>query len=245
MRALPCRVQAAARGRAELSLAAGLRLRSAPRLQTYKCMLFPVGFGLCAPRRDFWTAPPCLLRTVIDASVIERIKASRLVRDSFETIQIIGRGAFGEVLKRSRSWLRLEGCRAYTSATLAWARVTITCWRASRLPPVQVHVVRHKSTGNIYAMKILNKEDMLKRKEVRGRGRAAGRPGERQSGLAPASIFPAIRRASRFLLILPHHPSSSPSAPFWRHFVSATAAVASARHSAHRRHASLKRGTCL
>ena len=29
-----------------------------------------------------------------------------------------------------------------------------------------MHVVRHKSSGEIYAMKILNKEDMLKRKET-------------------------------------------------------------------------------
>lgn len=59
------------------------------------------------------------------ANVIQLLKSSRLTRGCFETIEVIGRGAFGEV-----------------------------------------QVVRHKSTNGIYAMKILNKWDMIKRKET-------------------------------------------------------------------------------
>ena len=57
--------------------------------------------------------------------IVERIKQYRLSRDDFETVKIIGKGAFGEVA-----------------------------------------VVRAKATGRIYAMKILNKWEMLKRAEV-------------------------------------------------------------------------------
>ncbi|KAL8615672.1 hypothetical protein ACOMHN_034822 [Nucella lapillus] len=53
------------------------------------------------------------------------IKNLRLQRDDFETLKIIGRGAFGEVA-----------------------------------------VVKEKTTGNVYAMKILNKWEMLKRAET-------------------------------------------------------------------------------
>lgn len=56
---------------------------------------------------------------------MEKIKQYRLSRDDFETVKIIGKGAFGEVA-----------------------------------------VVRAKATGRIYAMKILNKWEMLKRAEV-------------------------------------------------------------------------------
>eukprot|EP01147_Barroeca_monosierra_P001273 gene1273-4481_t len=61
-------------------------------------------------------------------SVEERIKTvqqSMITRNDFETLKIIGRGAFGEV-----------------------------------------QVVRHKSTKTVYALKILNKWEMLKRKET-------------------------------------------------------------------------------
>ena len=57
--------------------------------------------------------------------IVEKIKQSRLSRDDFETVKIIGKGAFGEVA-----------------------------------------VVRARATGRIYAMKILNKWEMLKRAEV-------------------------------------------------------------------------------
>ena len=57
--------------------------------------------------------------------VVRSLKQSRLHRDHFETVKVIGRGAFGEV-----------------------------------------HVVRHKASGKIYAMKVLNKDDMLKRQET-------------------------------------------------------------------------------
>ncbi|XP_065831916.1 serine/threonine-protein kinase MRCK beta-like, partial [Oscarella lobularis] len=57
--------------------------------------------------------------------VVERVKTLRLKRDDFETVKIIGRGAFGEV-----------------------------------------HVVRQKDTDRIYAMKQLNKWEMLRRRET-------------------------------------------------------------------------------
>lgn len=53
------------------------------------------------------------------------VKSLRLIRDDFETIKVIGRGAFGEVC-----------------------------------------VVRMRDTENVYAMKILNKWEMLKRAET-------------------------------------------------------------------------------
>ncbi|KAL3874670.1 hypothetical protein ACJMK2_037651 [Sinanodonta woodiana] len=57
--------------------------------------------------------------------IVQKIKQYRLSRDDFETIRIIGRGAFGEVA-----------------------------------------VVKMKSTDRVYAMKILNKWEMLRRAET-------------------------------------------------------------------------------
>jgi len=62
---------------------------------------------------------------VLAKKVVEKVKHYRLSRDDFDTVKIIGKGAFGEVA-----------------------------------------VVRAKATGRIYAMKILNKWEMLKRAEV-------------------------------------------------------------------------------
>jgi serine/threonine-protein kinase MRCK len=53
------------------------------------------------------------------------VKGSRLLRDDFEILKVIGRGAFGEVC-----------------------------------------VVKMKQTDKVYAMKILNKWEMLKRAET-------------------------------------------------------------------------------
>lgn len=53
------------------------------------------------------------------------VKSSRLLRDDFEILKVIGRGAFGEVC-----------------------------------------VVKMKQTDKVYAMKILNKWEMLKRAET-------------------------------------------------------------------------------
>lgn len=63
--------------------------------------------------------------TFLAKKIVEKIKQYRLSRDDFETVKIIGKGAFGEVA-----------------------------------------VVRARATGRIYAMKILNKWEMLKRAEV-------------------------------------------------------------------------------
>lgn len=57
--------------------------------------------------------------------IVQKIKDYRLHREDFETLKIIGRGAFGEVA-----------------------------------------VVKMKTTGQVYAMKILNKWEMLRRAEV-------------------------------------------------------------------------------
>lgn len=66
-----------------------------------------------------------LLLRLTAKKIVEKIKQYRLSRDDFETVKIIGKGAFGEVA-----------------------------------------VVRARATGRIYAMKILNKWEMLKRAEV-------------------------------------------------------------------------------
>lgn len=75
---------------------------------------------------------PCLKQRDVIAKfcflakkIVEKIKQFRLTRDDFDTVKIIGKGAFGEVA-----------------------------------------VVRAKATGQIFAMKILNKWEMLKRAEV-------------------------------------------------------------------------------
>ncbi|EDQ92082.1 uncharacterized protein MONBRDRAFT_5760 [Monosiga brevicollis MX1] len=60
-----------------------------------------------------------------DATAATEARATQIKRSSFETVKIIGRGAFGEV-----------------------------------------QVVRYKKTGEIYALKILNKWHLLKRKEA-------------------------------------------------------------------------------
>ena len=71
-------------------------------------------------------------------------------RSFFETLKIIGRGAFGEVR------LGALACGWASWTGLDWGNV----WAG------QVHVVRHKKSGRIYAMKVLQKWEMLKRKEV-------------------------------------------------------------------------------
>lgn len=62
---------------------------------------------------------------IIVKPVATCVKSLRLTRDDFETIKVIGRGAFGEVC-----------------------------------------VVHMKGTDKVYAMKILNKWEMLKRAET-------------------------------------------------------------------------------
>ncbi|XP_052027900.1 myotonin-protein kinase isoform X4 [Apodemus sylvaticus] len=70
--------------------------------------------------------------------IAARLKEVRLQRDDFEILKVIGRGAFSEV---SLEW---PG-----NGTL-----------------LEVAVVKMKQTGQVYAMKIMNKWDMLKRGEV-------------------------------------------------------------------------------
>ena len=67
-------------------------------------------------------------RPTVDEETVKRIREARLKAEDFTTLNVIGRGAFGEV-----------------------------------------RVVRCRRNGQIYAMKLLNKWDMLKRHEV-GRG---------------------------------------------------------------------------
>ncbi len=94
---------------------------------------------------------PLLLPLPPDDEAVRTLKAGRAKRSDFETVKVIGRGAFGEV----------RGARFHPKTSCLTSPFT-------RIP--QVHVVRHKASQRIYAMKLLNKWEMLKRKEVGVRG---------------------------------------------------------------------------
>lgn len=74
-------------------------------------------------------------------SFVTRVKRCRLNRNDFETIKIIGRGAFGE-------------------------GKVIMDDRADRHVSLVVSVVKLKNTGRVFAMKTLNKWEMLKRADT-------------------------------------------------------------------------------
>ena len=75
--------------------------------------------------------------------VISHVKNSRLTRNDFETIKTIGRGAFG------------EGQIGF----LAWWKYLLENVRL-------VVVVKMKNTERVFAMKILNKSEILKRTDT-------------------------------------------------------------------------------
>jgi len=77
-----------------------------------------------------------------DEPVVKDIRRHILRRSDFETLKVIGRGAFGEVSHTAR------------------------CVTSDVPPRNQVHLVRQKHNKQVYAMKILNKWEMLKRQEV-------------------------------------------------------------------------------
>ncbi|KAJ7424828.1 Serine/threonine-protein kinase 38-like protein [Pitangus sulphuratus] len=68
-----------------------------------------------------------------------RLKRTRLGLDDFESLKVIGRGAFGEVC----------GTETFESQN----------------EKLQVRLVQKKDTGHIYAMKILRKADMLEKEQ--------------------------------------------------------------------------------
>lgn len=74
---------------------------------------------------NLWNNIKMFLIITVVKPVSTCVKSLRLTRDDFETIKVIGRGAFGEVC-----------------------------------------VVHMKGTDKVYAMKILNKWEMLKRAET-------------------------------------------------------------------------------
>lgn len=83
---------------------------------------------------------------------VTKVKELRLQRDDFEILKVIGRGAFGEVSKGSGAGIKEED-----SAQLELT--TVLMWP-------QVAVVRQRDSGQIFAMKMLHKWEMLKRAEV-------------------------------------------------------------------------------
>lgn len=88
--------------------------------------------------------------------VAAQVQELQLQRSDFEILKVIGRGAFSEV-------------RGGAGGGVTWVtpRVTprVTLWVVP-----QVAVVRMKESGQIYAMKIMNKWDVLQHGEVRGHG---------------------------------------------------------------------------
>ncbi|CAF89985.1 unnamed protein product, partial [Tetraodon nigroviridis] len=75
-----------------------------------------------------------------------RLKRTRLGLDDFESLKVIGRGAFGEV----------RVSNGLVSKMLSH----------HNLEPRGVRLVQKKDTGHIYAMKILRKADMLEKEQV-------------------------------------------------------------------------------
>lgn len=83
---------------------------------------------------------------------VTKVKELRLQRDDFEILKVIGRGAFGEVSKGPGA--------SGEEGVSAWLGLTpVLMWP-------QVAVVRQRDSGQIFAMKMLHKWEMLKRAEV-------------------------------------------------------------------------------
>lgn len=80
------------------------------------------------------------------------MKELRLQRDDFEILKVIGRGAFGEVSECPGVGGEEGPC--------TWNGLTQSAWSP------QVAVVRQRDSGQIFAMKMLHKWEMLKRAEV-------------------------------------------------------------------------------
>lgn len=75
--------------------------------------------------------------------LIKRLSEMRLRADDFKTLNIIGRGAFGEV------------CVSFC-----------VNFGYDFIPHHQVLVVKQKHTDKVYAMKVLNKAEMLKKQKT-------------------------------------------------------------------------------
>ena len=72
-----------------------------------------------------------------------RLRRTKIGLNDFKTVKVIGRGAFGEVCMQHR-------CAAFHLSSV-----------------LQVRLVQKADTGKIYAMKLLRKNEMLKKDQVR------------------------------------------------------------------------------
>lgn len=63
---------------------------------------FSLSFSLCVPADVILNPSPVCLT---DDDVVKEVKAARAKREDFETIKIIGRGAFGEVCSKGKALL--------------------------------------------------------------------------------------------------------------------------------------------
>ena len=89
-----------------------------------------------------------------------RLKRTRLGLEDFESLKVIGRGAFGEVgitpFLKHLSYIALQTFNLLFNKLL------------THFGP-KVRLVQKKDTGHVYAMKILRKADMLEKEQVRRR----------------------------------------------------------------------------
>lgn len=85
---------------------------------------------------------------VLDKATVAEINRLRLSLDDFELKDIIGQGHFGEVMARSRM----------VQASLVLTSMCVSTY--------QVCVVRERSTGDVYAMKIMKKAHILQQADV-------------------------------------------------------------------------------
>ncbi|KAI8481728.1 Serine/threonine-protein kinase 38 [Branchiostoma belcheri] len=85
-----------------------------------------------------------------------RLKRSRLGVDDFESLKVIGRGAFGEVrLVQKKDTGHIFAMKVLRKADML-----------EKAFLVSVRLVQKKDTGHIFAMKVLRKADMLEKEQV-------------------------------------------------------------------------------
>lgn len=97
----------------------------------------------------------------MDRDRVESIRQSRkkVCADDFETLKVIGRGAFGMVRVWEFFFLVLSKREQRENSKLMRARL---CVRVR----MQVYLVRKKDDGQIFAMKKMKKKQMLKANKI-------------------------------------------------------------------------------